>query len=486
MILEGSENSGSKTAQTIRSEGSEADPQSPPPYTPSSAFSDSGDQKPLPTPPASSAGDYEPRLPQGLPPPCNYLIQRRSNDSIKGTWHVDPAMPIPDALIASVDDFDGTWNEAEQKARKERKKLEKKGKRRSDNPPTSTNGIRPNLMLSSSNGSIDAKVHIVSSDDQPRMGLVVAEGRNGSIVLDIKTYTPCPLRIYALSENGSVRVRVPDTFQGALLLSSRHGSIKISDPIKSRMTIFSTVSDTTRAFIGDWQGDGFGTAPSSSSPNPNDDPPLPTTPSDPFSSWSGPLIHIASRNGSVHLSYSEEPRNEEEAGGFSSAFKGFMSGLFGGGGDSETRERSGPGNGTGEGPSGSGRFPWGDGAPWGSDRYPWGNRAPWGDTKHPWGNGAPWTPPMVPPGPFGRGGGPFARGGGPFVRGGPFGGGPFGGRGCGFSRRGGFGSYSSGCSRGSNSEGTPPRDNREQAWDGDDVERDPYGFPKDKKDPSGI
>ncbi|CAE7234137.1 unnamed protein product [Rhizoctonia solani] len=477
MILDGSESGDSKTTQTVRSEGSEADPQSPPPYTPNSGFTKSGDHKPLPTPPASLTGDSEPRLPQGLPPPCNYLIQRRSNDSIKGTWHVDTAMPVPDALIAPIQDFDGTWNEADQTARKERKKLEKKGKGRSDNLPTPTNGIRPNLMLSSHNGSVDAKVHVIASDDQLRTGLIVTETRNGSIVLDIKTYSIHPLRIYALSENGSVRVRIPSTFEGAVVASTKYGSTKISDPIKSRMTTFSGVADTTRAFIGDWQAAGFGVTPSSSSPNPNDDPPLPATPSDPFLSWSGPLIHIASRNGSVHLSYSEEARNEDEAGGFSSAFRGFMNGLFGGGG--ATQERAGPGS-SGSPPAG-GRFPWGEGAPWGGDRHPWGNGAPWGDAKFPWGNGAPWAPPMAPPGPFGRGGGPFGPGGGPFARGG----GPFG-RGCGSSRRGGFERHSSGCSRRSGSEGKSAHDNEEQTWDWDNVERDPHGFPKDKKDPSGA
>ncbi|CAE6487028.1 unnamed protein product [Rhizoctonia solani] len=457
MILDGSESGDSKTTQTVRSEGSEADPQSPPPYTPNSGFTKSGDHKPLPTPPASLTGDSEPRLPQGLPPPCNYLIQRRSNDSIKGTWHVDTAMPVPDALIAPIQDFDGTWNEADQTARKERKKLEKKGKGRSDNLPTPTNGIRPNLMLSSHNGSVDAKVHVIASDDQLRTGLIVTETRNGSIVLDIKTYSIHPLRIYALSENGSVRVRIPSTFEGAVVASTKYGSTKISDPIKSRMTTFSGVADTTRAFIGDWQAAG--------------------TPSDPFLSWSGPLIHIASRNGSVHLSYSEagseEAGNEEDAGGFSSSFRGFMSGLFGGSG--ETRERSGPAS--GEGPSGSGKFPWGDGAPWG--------------------NGAPWGPPMGPPGPFGRGGGPFSHDGGPSARGGsPFGrgrgfsrrgSGPFapGGRGRGFSRRG-FGGSSSGCSRRSGSEGNTPHDSEGQVWDGENVERDSHGFPKDKKYSSGA
>ncbi|CEL58683.1 hypothetical protein RSOLAG1IB_08747 [Rhizoctonia solani AG-1 IB] len=464
MILDGSENSDAKTAQTVRSEGSEADPQSPPPYTPSSGFTELSDQKPLPTPPhsppASSAGDYEPGPPHGLPPPCNHLVQRRSNDSVKGTWYVDPAMPIPDALLPSIENFDGLWNEADQKARKERKKLEKKGKHRDESLPA-PNAIRPNLFLGSNNSSVDAKVHVISSGDQSKTALIVAEGRNGSVTLDIKTYAPQPLRIFAISENASVRVRIPNTFEGAVIASSKYGSIKISDPIKSRMTTFSTVSDITRAFIGDWQAAGFGTTASNSSTNPNDDPPLPTTTSDPFTTWSGPIIHIASRNGSVNLSYSEETRVGEEETGFANSFKGFMSGLFGTGGGA----RGGPGdNGRGGNPRGGGNFPWGNGPPWGNTRHPWGNGAPWGQ-------GPPWGPPMTPPGPFGRGGGPFARGGGPF------------GRGCGSYRPGGFGSNSPGCSRRSERGGDEPHNYEEQSWGGKDIERDPYGFPKDKKDP---
>ncbi|KAF8745724.1 hypothetical protein RHS02_01209, partial [Rhizoctonia solani] len=454
MILDGSESSDSKVAPTIHDEVSEVGSQSPPPYAPSSAFTISSDQKPLPTPPqsppASSAGDYDPGLPHGLPPPCNYLVQRRSNDSIKGTWYVDPTMPIPDALLPSIESFDGLWNESDQKARKERKKLEKKGKRRDEILPA-PNAIRPNLLLSSNNGSINAKVHVVSSDGQPRTGLIIAEGSNGSIVLDIKTYAPQPLRIFAISENGSVRVRLPHTFEGAVTASSKYGSIKISDSIKSRMTTFSTLSDTTRAFIGDWQAVGFGATPSVSSANPNDDRPTPTTVPDPFTSWSGPSVHIASRCGSVHLSYSEETRDEEDAGGFANAFKGFMSGLFGAGGD----VREGPGG------SQQSRNPWGEG------RFPRGNGPPWGQAPP----GVPPTGPFGAFGPFGRGGPPFARGGGPF------------GRGCGSYRRGALGSNSPGCSR-SGLGGHQSREYEGQGWDTKDVERDEYGFPKDKKEPT--
>jgi hypothetical protein len=93
-------------------------------------------------------------------------------------------MPIPDALLPSIENFDGLWNEADQKARKERKKLEKKGKHRDESLPA-PNAIRPNLFLGSNNSSVDAKVHVISSGDQSKTALIVAEGRNGSVTLDI-------------------------------------------------------------------------------------------------------------------------------------------------------------------------------------------------------------------------------------------------------------------------------------------------------------
>src|SRR4051794_39568951 len=100
------------------------------------------------------------------------------------------------------------------------------------------------------------------------------------------------------------------------------------------MTTFSA-ADTSRGYIGDWQAAGFGTDPNTST-NPNADPPLPSF-ADPFSTWTGPLVHVHSHNGTVHLSYSDEDAQARESeGGFSSALKDFMTGLFGG----ETSQRS--------------------------------------------------------------------------------------------------------------------------------------------------
>jgi hypothetical protein len=138
-------------------------------------------------------GDPGPAPPADLPPACNHLLQRRSNDSIKGVWHIDTALSIPDGLLAPVEDFDGLWNDVDQKARKERKKLEKKGKLRSEDNTSNPNAVRPNLMLQSKNGSISAEVHVVSSDGVARPGLIVMEGHNGSVVLEVVSQAHFPI-----------------------------------------------------------------------------------------------------------------------------------------------------------------------------------------------------------------------------------------------------------------------------------------------------
>lgn len=125
-----------------------------------------------------------------LPPRCNHLVERKTNGSVSGTWHVDTALVIPEQLLPPITDFDGSWNQDAQKARKERekelKRRQREGGRRSSGdlfplPPLVE--VRPNLMLGSTNGAINGKVHIVSSDGLMRQAVVVAQGTNGSVSL---------------------------------------------------------------------------------------------------------------------------------------------------------------------------------------------------------------------------------------------------------------------------------------------------------------
>ncbi|QRW11618.1 hypothetical protein RhiLY_10617 [Ceratobasidium sp. AG-Ba] len=462
MIITESEYSDSKSP-TVRSGDSEA-PGSPPPYAPSlspqtEAFSDS---KPLPTPPFSddqaSEFDVGSAPPSNLPPRSNHLIEYNHDRGVKGVWHIDTALAIPEALLAPLEQFDGVWNESDQK-----KKKKDKGKRKSgDSTPTRVNvNVRPNLMLGSKNGSVAGEVHVVSSDGIVRPGLIVAEGHNGSVSLDVRTYATQPLRIFAISKNGSVRVKIPQSFEGAVIMSTRNGTTNVSDSVKSHMTTFSGASGTTRGYIGDWQSAKFGSLPTPpASPilslDSAADPPLPTIPDDPFTTWTGPLVHVSSHNGSVHLSFVEEAKPRSEGGG---GFRGFMSGLFGGNGEESGRSDRGWGHGRRGGGFGRGGGPFGPGG------------GPFGPGGVPFGAGG---------GPFGRGGGPFGHPGGPFGRGGPFGHsqGPFGrGRDCGGS--GSFGGRA-GCSSWSSRKKDSWSDDKAPGYEGGEENKD--GYLANKKD----
>ena len=96
--------------------------------------------------------------------------------------------------------------------------------------------------------------------------------------------------------HGGVRLALPRSFQGLLSLSTRHGSITLSDPILQNATQLSQVDTTRRYFIGDFQvlGD----------------------------TWEGDQVEIEAPHGSIRIRYVDE---EAEAQGK----KGLFSRLFG-------------------------------------------------------------------------------------------------------------------------------------------------------------
>ncbi|KAG9081487.1 hypothetical protein FRC06_005537 [Ceratobasidium sp. 370] len=364
MILQDSERSDSKVP-TVRSGDSESwhEPPSPPPYSATVASDDSyqGD------PPMGTLPTTSPR--PELPPRCNHLIEQKTNHGISGTWHVDTGLIIPEPLLPPITEFDGSWNQDVQKARKIREKEMKRRERGRQPPPPPVQEVRPNLMLASTNGSIKGDIHIVSSDGLTRQAIIVVQGTNGSINLTVNASPHQPLRIYATSTNGAVTLRIPMSFEGAVMMSTTWGGVRISDAIKAKLMTFSSTSNTTRCFIGDWKAAGFGTT--HPPPDPNDDPPLPTVDdasSEPFASWSGPLIRLGSTNGSVSLSFIEES-TAASPGGFARAMRNFMSGWFGGGGSGHD------GNDGGNGPSQTPPRP-----PSAPGSWP-------GETKHPDGKG---------------------------------------------------------------------------------------------------
>ncbi|QRV97043.1 hypothetical protein RhiJN_25062 [Ceratobasidium sp. AG-Ba] len=324
----------------------------PPPYSrggPSTSASAQTDSKqdtksPLPEEAGPSTPPRPPPrtgLPPGswpvLPPPCNYLIERRSNNSVNGTWHVDTALAIPDALLRPYAEFDGSWNREAQEARKKRDKEQKKRdgwwsrKMNGEMPPLPPiKEIRPNLMLGATNGSINAKVYVSSSDRVARQSLIVAQGSNGSVGLTVYAPVDQPIRIHATTSNGSVTVKIPTTYVGAVILAMTNGSIKMSEGIKAKSTVFSSSATSKRLFVGDWSAAHFGATPDTSAFGSHSIAGPSTAPArDPFAMWSGPLVHLGASNGSVNISFEDEDFVSALAAGITKAVKNVINGIFG-------------------------------------------------------------------------------------------------------------------------------------------------------------
>lgn len=385
MIIPESEKSESSRHTTRSSFDASDAPPSPPPYSPTVAsgnesYGRTSSPRGFAVPSGSTPNPNAPPAPRpNLPPRSNYLIERKTYNSISGTWYVDTGLPIPERLLPPITEFDGSWNKEIQRLRRERERE----KRWRDWTWLSNSGasplpplveVRPNLMLATTCASISGQIHVLSSDGVIRPTTIVAEGSNGTVSLKIHAAPDQPLRVFADSTNGSVTVRVPPSFEGAVVMSTTWGSVKISDAIKTKLTTFSATSNstsgffsdwrasrgdtlgdqvrakiaacsatcsTTRGFIGDWKASGFGLTPDTSS-DPNDDPPLPTTqPSpDPFDSWTGPLIHITSTNATVSLTYNDEDMLSELGNEVSKAFRGLVNSFFGGNGGDDGHDNA--------------------------------------------------------------------------------------------------------------------------------------------------
>ncbi|KAJ1300501.1 hypothetical protein OPQ81_005314 [Rhizoctonia solani] len=256
------------------------------------------------------------------PQSCNFLSVQKKNSSLKGVWNLDTGLAVPESLRPPISQFYGFWNEMDKKSQKARERERKKheggrwGRKKSvepyQPPKLANDGVIPNLMLSSKDGGVQAEVNVSASDGFPRVATIVAESSDGSVKLTVNGSPDQSLRIFATSMDGSVR----------------DGSIHISDGIKPRLMTFSMSSKAARCFLGDWQSTQFGHTLGSSSPQS-------PAPEDPFRSWDGPLIHIYSRDGSVHLAYT----GEDTSSTFSKAMRSIYNGIVGTGNDGREGEK---------------------------------------------------------------------------------------------------------------------------------------------------
>ncbi|KAG8710134.1 hypothetical protein FRC09_000290 [Ceratobasidium sp. 395] len=149
----------------------------------------------------------------------------------------------------------------------------------------------------------------MSGDGVPRMAVIVAESKEESVELQVSSSPNQPLRIFAASIESSVHASIPSSFQGLISMSTNGCRVEISDGVKARLTMFSSAKKLVRGYIGNPQGLSFGHPVTQSSTYS----PFDTTAQDPFNNWTGSLARLHSGEGSVHISFIKENKNNESS-----------------------------------------------------------------------------------------------------------------------------------------------------------------------------
>ncbi|KAL4261045.1 hypothetical protein AB1N83_007366 [Pleurotus pulmonarius] len=265
-------------------------PYSPPPQT-MHAGEDDKAALTEPTKADSIAHESEPPLPpysrahpadlNGRPAAeqsVNWLNVSRENESIRGTYVVDPQLEIPAALLALPSTEGGRGNKDKE---------------------------RMNLVLETKEGDIDVTVHIVgengnadglpgSSAEIEQKVKVKMRSFKGSVTCRIvpidesndlgQAVTRPRFIVYASADNGCANILLPRSFAGSIsafagLSPSPRGPIELSPDLRRNARILMD-TDRKRFFVGDF------------------------TQFDKHSSWDAVSIGVSS--GSVKVGYSDE------------------------------------------------------------------------------------------------------------------------------------------------------------------------------------
>jgi hypothetical protein len=127
----------------------------PPAYTQtySTASAASQDEPPMQPPPPAPSSSSTPTQP--LSPPTNYLNISRPNASIKGTYTIDPSMPMPGV-----------------------------------EPPLDADGNKLNMRLDTKNGSINAIVELIRGPDAKGPARFQTTSHNGSVTVTVVSALP--------------------------------------------------------------------------------------------------------------------------------------------------------------------------------------------------------------------------------------------------------------------------------------------------------
>jgi len=224
-------------------------------------------------PPSYSPSDASGSVP---PPtfktkPTNFLALANERDAIKGEFVIDPCLCIPPSMLPPLDAH-------------------------------ATEADRNNLCLASKHGSVNAEIWLLGSSSpggKSRRTTLALTSSHGSIRAQVHTLDgAAPFSLTGRSSHGTIRLAIPRSFQGLLSLSTRHGSVSVSDAIVQNATQLSQLDTARRYFVGDFALLGAQEA------------------------WEGDQVELEAPHGTVRVKY-----DDEEAEG--QGKKGLFSRLFG-------------------------------------------------------------------------------------------------------------------------------------------------------------
>ncbi|PPR05487.1 hypothetical protein CVT26_009054 [Gymnopilus dilepis] len=139
--------------------------------------------------------------------------------------------------------------------------------------PDETEETRKNLRLESTHGHVYADVTLIPARDDSA-DAAGSSKRNKRVVMHMKsTHGGITAKIHgrpgrssfvlhAQALNGEIRLHIPSTFHGPVIVSHRHGFVRFSEAISRNLTTFGEVDSTRRCFLGDFSrwseaGDGW-------------------------------------------------------------------------------------------------------------------------------------------------------------------------------------------------------------------------------------
>ncbi|KAF8331649.1 uncharacterized protein EI90DRAFT_2919520, partial [Cantharellus anzutake] len=194
--------------------------------------------------------------------PANYVYVSEKNNSIKGSWTIDTALSPPPAFLAPIEKAE--------------------------------DGERKNLYVQSTNGSLNVKVRLISSQDVVRRrAALYCASANGNVQVYVVSYhtdtTFQAFHLVARSANGSIRVYLPRDFNGPIEHHTKNGTTVFSPGIRPNVQTFSSTRGEGKSFVGKIDdGSEIESA----------------------SDWTGDHLVISSNNGSLYIQYVDEEKLE--------------------------------------------------------------------------------------------------------------------------------------------------------------------------------